>query len=119
MLHVADVNGNLTVQLTYEEFLDVIRAMLAPVEVDETWYLETYPDVAEAIKAGRVASAQEHFVCNGYFEGRWPFAIVVDEGWYLKENPGVAQYIGAGRLETAQQHFDHDGYREGRLPFPL
>ena len=119
MLHVADAGGTLTVQMTYEEFLDVIRAMLAPVEVDEAWYLEAYPDVAEAIRSGRIGSAREHFMFNGYFEGRWPFAITVDETWYLNEYPGVAQYIRAGRLQTAQQHFDHDGYREGRLPFPL
>jgi hypothetical protein len=97
----------------------MVRAVLKAIEVDETWYLEKYPDVADAIKTGKVPSARDHFVYNGYFEGRLPFAINVDERWYLRENPGVADYIRAGRLDTGQQHFDHDGYREGRLPFPL
>ena len=66
-----------------------------------------------------MASAREHFMHDGYFEGRLPFSLKVDERWYLTQNPGVAEYIRAGRLESGQQHFDHDGYREGRLPFSL
>lgn len=118
-VHIADAQGKSTVSASYDEFLDLVRALLSVIEVDETWYLEKYPDVAEAIKAGKVASARQHFLHNGYFEGRLPFALKVDERWYLTEHPGVAEYIRAGRLESAQQHFDHDGYREGRLPFPL
>ena len=116
---VAGVGVEANPPVTYEQLLDALRALLSVVEVDEAWYLECYPDVAEAIKESKVATAQEHFLTNGYFEGRWPFAINVNERWYLTENPGVAQYIRSGRLKSAQQHFDHDGYREGRLPFPL
>ena len=118
-LGFADGNPEQTVVVSYDEFLEAIRALLAVVEVDEAWYLARYPDVAAAIEAGKIASAREHFLFNGYFEGRWPFAMNVDERWYLGQNPGVADYIRAGRLQTAQQHFDHDGYREGRLPFLL
>jgi hypothetical protein len=119
MVRIGDVQGKLTVSATYEEFLDLIRMLLAVVEVDEAWYLEKNPDVADAIKAGTVESARQHFMYNGYFEGRLPFALNVDERWYLTQNPGVAEYVRAGRLSSGQQHFDHDGYREGRLPFPL
>jgi hypothetical protein len=119
MVRIGDVQGKLTVTATYEEFLDLIRAVLSVLEVDEAWYLEKYPDVAEAIKAGKIESARQHFMFNGYFEGRLPFPMKIDERWYLTQNPGVADYIRAGRLESGQQHFDHDGYREGRLPFPL
>lgn len=119
MLHIADVKGTLTVTASYDEFAEMVRTVLSVIEVDEAWYLERYPDVAEAIKEGKVASARDHFMQDGYFEGRWPFAMNVDERWYLTQNPGVADYIRAGRLKTAQQHFDHDGYREGRLPYPL
>jgi hypothetical protein len=119
MVRIGDVQGKLTVSGSYDEFLDLIRAVLSVIEVDEAWYLEKYPDVAEAIKSGKIASARQHFMFNGYFEGRLPFPIRVDERWYLTQNPGVAEYIRAGRLESGQQHFDHDGYREGRLPFPL
>ena len=118
-VRIVDADGKLTVTASYEEFLDLVRAVLSVIEVDEAWYLEKYPDVAEGIKAGKVTSARQHFMHNGYFEGRLPFAMQVDERWYLMENPGVAEYIRNGRLESAQQHFDHDGYREGRRPFLL
>jgi len=40
--------------------------------VDEEWYLTTYPDVADGIEAGNIVSATEHFLSNGYAEGRLP-----------------------------------------------
>ncbi len=107
------------VSASYEDFLGVIRAMLAVVDVDEAWYLATYPDVVTGIKNGKVKSARDHFVHNGYFEGRMPFPMTVDEQWYLTENPTVAEYIQDNRLASGQQHFDQDGYKEGLLPFPL
>jgi hypothetical protein len=119
MVNIASDKGKLTVNVSYEEFLEMIRAVLAVIEVDEAWYLATYPDVVAGIKNGKVASAQDHFMHNGYFEGRLPFPMKVDERWYLTENPTVAEYVRAGRLDSGQQHFDHDGYKEGRLPFPL
>jgi len=119
MLQIAYDAGTPRVTGTYEEFLELIRALLVCIQVDEAWYLSTYPDVAEAIAQGKVANARDHFINDGYFEGRWPFPIAVNERWYLTQNPGVADYIRTGRLTSAQQHFEHDGYREGRLPFPL
>jgi glycosyltransferase involved in cell wall biosynthesis len=38
--------------------------------VDEAWYLQTYPDVAQAIREGRETSAYDHFVKFGNREGR-------------------------------------------------
>jgi hypothetical protein len=76
------------------------------------------PDVAVACRAGQVASAQEHFTQNGYFEGRLPFKITVDEDWYLKAYPDVANGIAAGAFASAQEHFVAIGYLEGRLPRP-
>jgi hypothetical protein len=119
MLQLGDAGPGTPVAMSYDDFLDMIRSLLSVIEVDEAWYLATYPDVAEAIASGSVPSARHHFLHNGYFEGRLPFAIGVDERWYLQENPGVAEYVRDGRLQSAQQHFDHDGYREGRLPFVL
>ena len=114
----AAVKGELTVSASYTQFTVLIRTLLQGIEVDEEWYLKQYPDVAEAIRNGVVASAKEHFLNDGYFEGRIPFLIPVDEAWYLEQNPGVAEYIARGELESAQQHFNDNGYREGRKPFP-
>jgi hypothetical protein len=119
MVNIASDKGKLTVSARYEDFLAMVRAMLAVIDVDEAWYLEQYPDVVAGIAKGTVSSARDHFMHNGYFEGRLPFPIAVDERWYLTENPEVAEYIRAGRLTSGQQHFDQDGYREGRLPFLL
>ena len=115
----AAIKGDLTVSASYEQFTDLIRILLAGVEVDEAWYFGQYPDVQEAVRSGSVSSAKEHFLSNGYFEGRVPFPIKVDEAWYLEQNPGVAEHIARGDLQSAQQHYDEFGYREGRKPFPV
>jgi hypothetical protein len=61
----------------WESMMDVVRLFLERVAVDEEWYAATYPDVAEAVRDGSIASAQEHFVRWGYEEGR--FASADDE----------------------------------------
>lgn len=115
----AAVKGDLTVAATYSQFMTLIRVLLQGIEVNEDWYLTRYPDVAEGIRNGTVVSAKDHFLNDGYFEGRAPFPITVDEAWYLEQNPGVAAFIARGELESAQQHFDEHGYMEGRKPFPV
>lgn len=112
-------NGEPVVSCSYDDFITMVRRMIAGIEVDEKWYLEQYPDIAAAIEQGIVTSAQEHFVNDGYFEGRRPFPIRVNERWYLMNNTGVADYVRQGRLVSGQQHFDENGYDEGRLPFAL
>jgi hypothetical protein len=118
LLNISSVRGELTVTMTYRQFTDLIRVLLREVEVDEEWYLTRYPGVAEGIRDGVVQSARDHFLHNGYFEGRLPYPIKVDEEWYRAQNPGVAAFIDAGKLESAQQHFEENGYREGRKPTP-
>ncbi|WP_158804261.1 hypothetical protein [Acidisoma sp. L85] len=46
------------------------RAQAYPV--DETWYLEHYPDVLEGIKAGLVDTPTQHYLVTGRREGRLP-----------------------------------------------
>jgi len=65
--------------VSYDEFLALVRAVLSAIEVDEIWYLAKYPDVAEGIKGGEMVSTRDHFMHNGYFADRLPFAIPVDE----------------------------------------
>ena len=116
---VETVNGELMVSCSYEAFVELIRRVIAGVQVDDAWYRLRYPDIAEAIDSGIVASTQKHFVDDGYFEGRVPFEIKVDERYYLTNNPGVADYVRRGILTSGQQHFDENGYQEGRLPFGM
>jgi hypothetical protein len=118
-VEISTVRGELRVSLSYESFISILRSMLAAVEVDEAWYLEQYEDIAEAVRAGSVASAKQHFLDDGYFEGRLPFPMPVDETWYLERYPDVAECVDKGVVDSGQQHFTEDGYREGRLPYAV
>ncbi len=118
-IEISTVRGELRVNISYETFVGILRTMIRGIEVNEAWYVRTYEDIGHAIKEGVIRSAKQHFVDDGYFEGRLPFPILVDERWYLKENPDVAESIRNGVVESAQEHFSKDGYREGRLPFGM
>jgi hypothetical protein len=118
-IEISTVRGELRVNVSYEDFISILKTMIRGIQVDEAWYVKAYEDIGDAIKSGMVHSAQQHFVNDGYFEGRLPFPIVVDERWYLTENPDVAESIRRGAVVSAQYHFDADGYREGRLPFGM
>jgi hypothetical protein len=93
----------------------LLTSFLLAVEVDEQWYLASYDDVREAVRAGDMRSGREHYVTAGYFEDRWPRLIEVDEAWYLNAYPDVAEAIRAGKFWTPQHHFQIEGFREGRL----
>jgi hypothetical protein len=118
-IEISTVRGELRVNVSYENFVNILRQLIQGIEVDEAWYLRTYEDIGGAIKEGLVASAKQHFVHDGYFEGRMPFPVRVDERWYLSTHTDVAESIRNGTVESAQGHFDKDGYREGRLPFGM
>lgn len=118
-IEISTVRGELRVNLSYDNFVKILRMMIKGIEVDEAWYSSAYEDIGSAVKGGVVRSAKQHFVDDGYFEGRLPFPILIDERWYLAENPDVAESIRKGVVESAQDHFNRDGYREGRLPFGL
>lgn len=118
-IDISTVRGELRINLSYEDFVGIIKKLIQGIEVDEAWYVKTYEDIGNAIERGQVASAQRHFVEDGYFEGRLPYSITVDNAWYLKQYPDVGQGIAQGAIASAQEHFDRDGYREGRLPFGL
>lgn len=119
MVEVSTVRGELRVSLSYDDFVKILRMMISGIEIDEKWYLATHEDIARAVASGAVASAKQHFVDDGYFEGRLPFPMPVNERWYLDQYPDVADCVRKGVVASGEQHFAEDGYREGRLPFPL
>lgn len=49
---------------------------IEPMDFAETWYLETYPDVAAAIAAGHISGAREHYAYFGHAEGRLTGPVV-------------------------------------------
>lgn len=118
-VQISTQRGEVRVSASYDDFVQIVRKMLAGVEVDEEWYLQKYEDIGRAVQAGQIASAKRHFIDDGYFEGRMPGPVTVDEDWYLKEYPDVAESVRRGDFRSAQQHFAEEGYREGRLPGPV
>jgi hypothetical protein len=118
-VEISTVRGELRVNISYDDFIRILRLMISGIEVDEEWYLKEYEDIAQAVNAGSIASAKQHFVDDGYFEGRRPVPMPVDERWYLAQYPDVAESIRKGIVASGEQHFAEDGYREGRLPYAL
>ncbi len=98
-------------------FYDLMEDYLSHIYVDSDWYLEKYPDIAEAITNGAVSGAAEHFRRFGYYEHRMPQRIEVDQAWYEEAYPDVKNGIDLGHFVSAQAHFDMLGYREGRIPY--
>jgi hypothetical protein len=118
-VEISTVKGELRASLSYDDFIKLIRMMIASIPVDEDWYLKEYEDIAQAIRNGTVESARQHFVDDGYFEGRRPFPMAVDERWYLEQYPDVAESVRKGVVTSGEQHFVEDWYREGRLPYEI
>jgi hypothetical protein len=99
-------------------FFDCMRASIAAIDFDESWYLSRYVDVREAIGRGLVRNAKEHYCRFGYYEHRLPYQIDVNESWYLETYPDVRVSIERRDFGSAANHFDLAGYKEGRLPYP-
>lgn len=108
--------GEMRVTIGYDEFKAAVRLLLRSVAVDEEWYCGHYEDVAAAIRDGTCRSAREHFIADGYFEGRLPGPHQVDEAWYTRQYDDAAEGIRSGDFASAAQHYVEYGYEEGRLP---
>ena len=71
------VPGTTRLNPTYDDVLDVLKAMLWSVPVDDDWYKAEYPAVADYLARNPAETPRSHFQKHGYFEGRKPFAT----GW--------------------------------------
>jgi SAM-dependent methyltransferase len=56
--------------ITNEDVRRVVQPFVRGLQFDEARYLEANPDVLQALRSGAISSAHEHFITNGYFEGR-------------------------------------------------
>ena len=70
-------DGTTSLKPTFDDVLDVLKALLTAVPVDEDWYKATYAAVADFVTRSPAETATLHFRKHGYFEGRKPFA----PGW--------------------------------------
>ena len=46
-VEISTVKGELRVNVSYEDFITLLKTMLAGIEVDEEWYLKTYEDIGQ------------------------------------------------------------------------
>jgi hypothetical protein len=107
---------SVTIPTRFFKFL--IQQLLARFPFDENSYLESNPDVAAAVAAGRVASGWDHFISTGYFEGRCPGLLPIDEDWYASEYPDVMSGIDDGSIDDVSEHYSLFGYRHGKVGAP-
>jgi hypothetical protein len=109
-------DGHKTLTLDRQGFVTILTEMLQAVPFDEQWYLDRYPDVADAIASGKLASAREHYVRFGYFEGRLPGLNGFDAEAYCSIYPDLEHILVEPRSDSrAKAHFVEYGYREGRF----
>ncbi len=88
---------------------------------DESFYLQSHPDVAAAVENKAFETAIAHFIEYGQFEGRDP-SVFFNAQYYLQQNPDVAAAVqdtaGTQNPLTAIAHFIKSGQFEGRHPNP-
>ncbi len=87
----------------------------ASVYFDPAWYLSTYPDISDAIAAGRWKNALHHYLTNrtaSQFDPLPEFS----EAIYLMLYPDVAAAVQQGHLRNGYQHFLAFGASELRNP---
>ena len=88
---------------------------IGPQGFDEAYYLEQYPDVAEAVAAGALKSGLEHFQKFGSKEVRNPNAFF-DTQFYLESNPDILTAFENGAISSPFEHYQSFGGAEGRKP---
>ena len=83
---------------------------------NEEFYLNSYPDVRNAVNAGAISSGLQHFQQFGLAEGRVNVSPYFDEGLYLLKYPDVAAAVTSRGFKSGLQHYIETGEAEGRSP---
>jgi hypothetical protein len=92
----------------------LLSAAIAQLPFDEDFYLKTYPDINEAYSAGRIINLHDHFIEEGYFEGRLGTNPAVNDQFYRENYPDVAKALDTGKVTSAFDHYVATGCFEGR-----
>jgi glycosyltransferase involved in cell wall biosynthesis len=82
---------------------------------DPDWYRAAYPDVAEAIEAGRWHGALHHYLANTTPTAFDPLPVFSERD-YLARHPDIAEAIEAGKWRNGYTHFLANGSAELRSP---
>lgn len=113
-LFPASADSRVTIPTALFRFL--LSEATRNTKLDEEECMRRNPDVALAIRQGLWASAQDHYVMSGYFEGRTGTGTIVSESWYLKTNPDVSRAVKEGEWKSAEDHYFRQGMFEWRVP---
>ncbi len=82
---------------------------------DPDWYRAAYPEVAEAIAAGRWHSALHHYLANTTPTAFDPLPVFSERD-YLARHPDIAEAIEAAQWRNGYAHFLANGSAELRTP---
>jgi hypothetical protein len=104
------------VTIPVELFKLLLQVTVANSDFNEAGYLQDNPDIASAVRTGKLEDARLHYVGFGFFEGRSGATPDVDENWYLRTYTDVAEGIRSGQTSSASAHFRVIGAAEGRSP---
>ena len=94
----------------------LLQALVEAAPFSEEFYLQNNADVAEAYAQGRIDNLQQHFIEQGYFEGRLGARPPVNEAFYAMTYKDVAEAVKRGEVQSGTEHYIRSGSAEGRLP---
>ncbi len=94
----------------------MLQTIAATLPFSEEFYLEQYPDLAEAYAAGKIPNLRQHFLDSGYLEGRIGNPPDVDEAYYLTNYKDVGKAVASGDVANGAEHYMRAGAAEGRVP---
>jgi hypothetical protein len=94
----------------------LVEAALSNAPFDERSYVAANPDIADAIRRGKVTSGRQHYLSSGYYEGRGTGHAGFDEAWYLQRYPDVQLAVQRGESTSGLEHYRGPGMREWRSP---
>jgi len=77
------VAGTPRITPLYDDILEVLRAFLQAIQVNEDWYKDEYKAIADRVQRTPNETPASHFRKLGYFEGRRPF----ETGWHGLTEP--------------------------------
>jgi hypothetical protein len=97
----------------------LLQLALVDSDFSEDTYLAENPDVANAVRTGKIEDPRLHYLGDGYFEGRTGGGGPLDEQWYLRTYKDVADAVAKGRVASAAEHFRSVGAAELRAPNAL
>nr|WP_294508202.1 glycosyltransferase [uncultured Rhodopila sp.] len=108
-------------QGVFQHYLNRIESgepeLRTSIYFDPAWYVERYPEVAEAIASGGWKCALQHYLCNDSPTAFDPLESF-SEAHYLGRDPGLAEVIASRHFRNGYMHFLQFGARELRSPAP-